>query len=162
MYRFLYLIMSIVITTIACSSNRERQQELKKIVSDTNNFTSIQWLDTTFNLGTISAGEVKELKFRFINTGNKPLYLGNVNAGCGCTVPSFSKEAVGPGKEGFVMASFDSKKQCDLVTKYIYVPSNAKNDSLSTLSFTANIINCQSNEVVVPKRATLNDSLEIK
>lgn len=157
------LLFTITLTfLVACNENKNREKELQKIKSDSTNYTTIKWINKTIDLGTINSGEVRELAFKFVNTGSKPLYLGNVNAGCGCTVPSYSTEPVAPGAEGFVIAKFDSKNQCDAVTKSIYVPSNAINDSIATLNFTANVINCKSNDIIVPKRATINDSLEIK
>lgn len=122
---------------------------VNKALKDTANYTSIQWLDTLQDLGTINSGDVKELKFRCVNTGTKNLVLGNVTAGCGCTVADYSKDPIAPGKEGWVTAKFNSKKQCDDVTKHIMVPSNASNDTLRTLAFKAHIVNCESNDKVV-------------
>jgi Protein of unknown function (DUF1573) len=143
-----YFIFCVVL--IACSNDDSKRTKIvDKAMKDTANFTSIKWLDTFYSLGTISSGDIKELTFRCVNTGTKPLLLGNVTAGCGCTIASYSKQEIMPNKEGWVMAKFDSKKQCDSVTKSIYVTSNAKNDSLRTLTFKAHIINCQSNDKVV-------------
>ena len=49
-------------------------------------FTTIEWLDSTFDKGTITEGEKIELAYRFKNTGDNPLIIENVQVSCGCTV----------------------------------------------------------------------------
>ena len=36
--------------------------------------------------------------FKYTNTGTEPLLLNNVKAGCGCTVPDWSREPLMPGE----------------------------------------------------------------
>ena len=139
----------IVMITIFFSCNNEKIKHAELIKKAMQDKTTIQWLDTAFDLGIINQGDKKELKFRCLNTGTKSLVLGDVRAGCGCTIASFSKEEILPGKEGWVTAKFDSRKQCDEVIKSISAPSNATNDSIRTLTFKAKIINCESNDKVV-------------
>ncbi|MEI6085978.1 MAG: DUF1573 domain-containing protein [Bacteroidota bacterium] len=105
--------------------------------ADSSNFTEIQWLDTIVNFGTIPIGETKVVTFRMRNIGNKPLTISNVQAGCSCTVPDYTKEAIPPGGVGFVMGSFDSNKaHPGEVRKSIFVTTNSKNGINKTLIFT--------------------------
>src|SRR5688500_6358953 len=64
---------------------------------DSTSFTTVQWLDSLVDIGTIKRGEQKSITFRFKNTGDKPLIVQNVLAGCGCTVPERTEEPVMPG-----------------------------------------------------------------
>lgn len=123
---------------------------VKQAIADTNNFTTVKWLDTMFSFGTIKQGEKVSLKFRCLNTGTKPLVLTNVRPGCGCTVADYSKEAILPGKEGWVATSFDSKKFCGEVHKSVLATSNTNNDKERNLQFTGTIINCENDRVVQP------------
>ncbi len=105
--------------------------------ADSTTFTEIQWLDTVVNFGSIPMGETKVVTFKMRNIGNKPLTISNVQAGCGCTVPDFTKGAIAPGGEGFVSGSFDSKKaHPGEVRKSIFVTTNTKNGINKTLIFT--------------------------
>ena len=131
-------------------ANAQHDSLVKKAVADTSNFTTIQWLDTMFNFGTVKQGEKVSLKYRCLNTGTKPLVLTNVRPGCGCTIADYSKEAILPGKEGWVATSFDSKKFCGEVHKSVLATSNSHNDKERNLQFTGTIINCENDRVVVP------------
>ncbi|MCG2617112.1 DUF1573 domain-containing protein [Terrimonas sp. NA20] len=77
---------------------------------DTANYTTIQWLDSTFkDLGKIKEGETVEVSFRFKNSGDKNLVITNVYASCGCTVPEKPEKPYAPGEEGVIKAKFDSR-----------------------------------------------------
>jgi Protein of unknown function (DUF1573) len=149
------LILALSITILSCGNddkkaNAKHDSLVKKAIIDTSNFTTVQWLDTVFNFGTIKQGEKITLKFRCKNTGTKPLVLTNVRPGCGCTVAEYSKEAILPNKEGWVTASFDSKKFCGEVHKSVLASSNTTNDVERNLQFTGTIINCENDKIVVP------------
>ena len=108
--------------------------------TDSSNFTKVQWLDSVVNFGTMQMGETKTVTFRMKNIGNKPLFLTNVKAGCGCTVADFTKGAIAPGAEGIVTGEFDSNKsQTGEVHKSIYVTTNTPNGMNQTLVFTGKI-----------------------
>lgn len=91
---------------------------------DSANFTTIQWLDSVKNLGTIQEGQILKISFRFKNTGTKPLILENVQPGCGCTLAEYPKEPIASGKEAEIVASFDSKGREGEQHKSINVTAN--------------------------------------
>ncbi|MCW3088348.1 MAG: hypothetical protein JWQ78_1734 [Sediminibacterium sp.] len=104
---------------------------------DTTTFTTIHWLDSTVSFGAVNMGEQVTVTFRFRNTGNKPLVLSNVKAGCGCTVPDYTKGAIAPGGEGEVTGAFDTNKSHEgEVMKNIFVTTNTKHRTEHTLIFT--------------------------
>lgn len=150
----IFLLISFVAIFNACNNddkkaNRLHDSLVKKAIEDTSNFTTIKWIDTLMNFGTIKQGEKIVLKFKCINEGLKPLVLTNVRPGCGCTIADYCKEAILPGKEGWVTANFDSKKFCGQVHKSLLAASNSKNDPERNLQFTGTITNCESNDKVV-------------
>ena len=77
--------------------------------------------------GTISQGGDGTCEFKFTNTGKTPLILSNVQASCGCTVPSWTREPVQPGKEGTIKVSYNTNG-IGTFNKSITVISNAKNN----------------------------------
>jgi hypothetical protein len=101
----------------------------KKAAKDSANFTTIQWVDSIVNFGSITYGDKISIRFRCKNTGDKPLIITNARPGCGCTVADFTKEPIAPGNEGIITAAFDSKKAhgAGEVRKTIMVSSNTKN-----------------------------------
>ncbi|GAB4399911.1 MAG: hypothetical protein OHK0053_20850 [Microscillaceae bacterium] len=62
-----------------------------------------------------------EVTFNFTNTGTAPLTLTDVKASCGCTTPTWTREAVAPGKTGIVKAAYNPQNRPGPFTKSITV-----------------------------------------
>ena len=117
-----------------------QQAEKMRVMNDTANFTTIQWLDSTFSdMGTVNEGAMVEVSFRFKNTGDKPLVITNVTASCGCTVPEKPEQPFAPGEEGSIKAKFDSKNRPGENRKHISVDANTKPIRTHDLEFTVNV-----------------------
>ena len=94
---------------------------------DTANYTSIEWVDSLQNFGTIQQGDSVQLKYSFRNSGNKPLYLIEAHSSCGCTVADYPKDLILPGQEGILIAKFDSRNKLGYIHKTILVTTNTTN-----------------------------------
>jgi hypothetical protein len=90
----------------------------------------IEFESQTIDYGQVAQNSNGERTFYFKNTGNAPLVLTNVKSSCGCTVPSYSKEPIMPGKEGEIDVKYDTKK-IGAFTKTITVSSNAKEEKVT-------------------------------
>ena len=117
------------------------QQQKDSVANDSANFTSIQWLDSTYkDLGKIKEGQVVEINYRFKNSGDKNLVIANVSASCGCTVPEKPEKPFAPGEEGVIKAKFDSKGRPKGETrKDVFVTANTNPEKLTQLSFRVEI-----------------------
>lgn len=116
------------------------------IINDSANYTSVKWDDSLVNFGSVKQGEKIHILFHCKNTGTKPLYIVTVHPSCGCTVASYTKEAIAPGGTGTVDAEFDSgHSNTPDVRKVIYVSTNTMNASPS-LVFTGTVILKDKNE----------------
>jgi hypothetical protein len=100
--------------------------------------TTVKLIDTVFNFGTITAGEVVSTSFRFVNTGNKPLIITDARAQCGCTVPEKPTEPIQPGDTSEIKVKFDSKGKEGHTNKTVTVISNAE-PTFPTLLLTGEI-----------------------
>ena len=78
---------------------------------------------TTFNYGTIVKGAPGDCTFKFVNKSKTPLILTNVQASCGCTTPSYPKEAINPGQKGEILVHYDTQR-VGYFTKTISVSTN--------------------------------------
>jgi len=87
--------------------------------------TTVQLIDSVYDFGKVSEGDVVEYSYRFKNTGNKPLVVTNVGASCGCTVPEKPDEPIQPGATGFIKVKFNSANHPGKAHKTITVSSNA-------------------------------------
>src|SRR5438094_5043700 len=77
------------------------------------------------DFGTAPRGPVLVHYFRFTNTTNQTLTLGQPRVSCGCTSASVSKNTLAPGETAAVIAHMDTRRfQYANVTKAvtIYVP----------------------------------------
>ncbi|MGK2862820.1 MAG: DUF1573 domain-containing protein [Chitinophagaceae bacterium] len=117
------------------------QEEKDNASRDSSNFTTIQWLDSTYkDLGKVKEGQVVEVSYRFRNNGDKNLVIANVTASCGCTVPEKPEKPISPGEEGVIKAKFDSEGRGKGETrKEVFVTANTKPENLTQLSFRVEI-----------------------
>lgn len=137
---WVYSIVAIVIVMVSACGHAESKkaallnpQEGFIASLDTAHYTTIEWLDSAQNFGTIPEGDSIKLTYTFINTGNTPLFLSGVRTSCGCTIVNFPKEAVLPGHTEKLAASFNSKFHPGYMHKLIVVKSNTKNGTTHTL-----------------------------
>jgi len=68
--------------------------------------------------------------FSFTNIGNSPLVINNVQASCGCTTPTWTKEPIQSGKKGSITVSYNPLGRPGAFTKSITVFSNAAEDQV--------------------------------
>jgi hypothetical protein len=106
------------------------------LLRDTANFTSIQWIDSTFqDLGNVKEGPEVDISFKFKNTGNKNLIIQNVTASCGCTVVEKPEQPFQPGETGTIKAKFTTEGHTGTNNKSIYVIANTKGSTSQELKF---------------------------
>ncbi|MDD4970255.1 MAG: DUF1573 domain-containing protein [Paludibacter sp.] len=62
--------------------------------------------------------------FNFTNKGNAPLVINRVQASCGCTTPTWTKEPIEAGKKGAITVTYNTANRPGMFTKTITVYSN--------------------------------------
>lgn len=125
-FGFLFLLLA---SFWACTGNDPQSSEQREsALKDTASYTTIQWIDSTSqDLGTVNQGAVVEIKWRFRNSGTRPLVISEVRPGCGCTGAEGPKEPVAPGSESAITAKFDTKNYPGEQHKEVYVTANNRN-----------------------------------
>ncbi len=144
-------ILSLVLLTLAACQNVDKNPKApavspeqaaaadQAIVNDSTNWTTVQWLDSVQDFGKITDGEKVMITFHFKNTGTKPLVIANVQASCGCTVPSKPDEPIAPGQEGKITAEFNSAGRVGKASKYLNVTCNTK-ENVTNLLFEGEVL----------------------
>lgn len=94
--------------------------------NSTGGIPKIEFAQTDFDFGAIKQGEMVAHRFVFKNNGNGDLLIKNVVPGCGCTVASYPHDAVHPGEESFIEATFNSEGYRGLIVKDVQVFSNSE------------------------------------
>jgi hypothetical protein len=100
------------------------QETVKPSASD-----SIVFDKLVHDYETVTQGGDGNCVFSFINKGKAPIILSNVNASCGCTVPSWTKEPIAPGKTGEIKVKYNTNT-IGAFNKTITVSSNALNSTV--------------------------------
>lgn len=70
----------------------------------------ISFETTTIDYGTIERNSDRQRIFTFTNTGTQPLLISHAKGSCGCTVPTWPKEAILPGKTGEIKVNYDTNR----------------------------------------------------
>ena len=114
----------------------------------------IEFAKDVFNYGTIYANSGHDglAEFKFINSGNEPLVLTNVKAGCGCTSPFWQKDPVLPGDSGKVILKYTTLRHPHTINKSAVVNSNAVNSPTVVIRITGTVL--AQPEVMLPEKNT--------
>ena len=113
----------------------------------------IEFKSETIDYGTIEKGADGTRTFEFTNTGEAPLIITKVKSSCGCTVPSWSKEAILPGTTGEIKVKYDTKRVMP-IRKTITVTSNAKRPTIA-LKIKGNVIDPAKQSVLDKKEKSV-------
>jgi hypothetical protein len=86
--------------------------------------TSMAFQESSFNFGTVTAGEIINHTFSFTNTGDEPLIISDARGTCGCTVPSKPTAPIAPGETGEITVRLDTKNKRGMINQRVTVIAN--------------------------------------
>ena len=78
------------------------------------------------DFGSIVYGANGRVDFTYTNQGKTPLVISDVKSSCGCTIPTWTKEPVEPGKQGVITIVYNTTFPGPF-SKTVVVYSNANN-----------------------------------
>lgn len=91
------------------SSKSDKSASTKSTTNTTPSKAKAVFEQKVYNFGTIKQGETIKTKFKFKNTGKKPLVVKKTEASCGCTQPGYPFIPIDVGEEGYISVNYDSK-----------------------------------------------------
>jgi Protein of unknown function (DUF1573) len=94
---------------------------------------------TTHDFGKMNQKESRDTEVVVTNNGGGILIIEEVNADCGCTVPTLEKQQLTPGESTVIKINFDSKEFHGNVLKMIHILSNDPNSPDTEFSITADV-----------------------
>ncbi|MFN8316162.1 MAG: DUF1573 domain-containing protein [Chitinophagales bacterium] len=101
--------------------------------------TALRFDSLIHNFGVIKDDKKQYHAFEFTNTGKEPLIILGAEGSCGCTVPSWPRDPIAPGKSAKIEVSFDPNGKSGEQSKIVTVTSNTE-PTTSILTITATII----------------------
>ena len=126
--RHLVLISLILIASFATNAQTKSQPVKKTHGPD------IQFVATSHDFGTIDEGIKVVYDFEFTSTGDSSLILLNVQASCGCTVPTWPRKPIKPGEKGKISVAFNSAGRAgENFHKSITVTTNQNQDNVKII-----------------------------
>jgi hypothetical protein len=72
------------------------------------NAPAFKWNKKEYDFGNIPQNIPATATFELTNTGKAPIVIQNVVGSCGCTVPSWDKEPILPGKTSKITANYNA------------------------------------------------------
>ncbi|HSM64323.1 MAG TPA: DUF1573 domain-containing protein [Gillisia sp.] len=88
------------------------------------NAAKFEFKSEVIDYGDIEKGSDGVKVFQFKNIGTEPLIIKNVYSSCGCTVPTWTKAAIAPGKSGEIEVKYDTNR-VGPIRRTITIYSNA-------------------------------------
>ena len=94
----------------------------------------ISFDELTYDFGKVNEenGKISHV-FNFTNKGKTPLVITKVQASCGCTTPTWTKEPIEPGKKGTITVIYNPEGRPGVFNKSITVGSNASEEQLNLI-----------------------------
>lgn len=68
-----------------------------------------KYQNTKLDLGNVAWHTTSEATIKLTNSGNKPLEITDVHPDCECTVVSYDKNPIAPGKSTTIVANYDAE-----------------------------------------------------
>jgi len=100
---------------------------------------AITFKEKSIDFGDLTQGDKVSHTFELTNTGSTPLIISNVAATCGCTVPSWPKEPIAPGKTAKIEVSFNSTGKMGAQNSVVRIYSNAS-EPIEKVSLISNVL----------------------
>lgn len=117
MKRIAFLLLSLALSVSFTVAQNKKAAPKAEFVSGVHDFGKIKESD-----GNVTC------TFKFKNIGDAPLIIQRVQATCGCTSPSYTKEPVLPGKEGEIKVVYSAAGNVGAFEKRLTVFTNAPDE----------------------------------
>lgn len=128
-----YLILALLaFSTLGTLSAQSADANLKKsdaTAKAKKKAPSLIWEKIEHDFGAIPQGKPVTAVFKVKNKSKSPLIFTSVNASCGCTTPSYTKEPIAPGKTGEITATYNALAPGEF-TKQVTVITNLSDEQV--------------------------------
>ena len=114
------------LTMIASTYGVFAQETVPSAVAPNPNAPTMKFEKDAIDYGTIKQDADGNRVFTFTNDGKEPIVISEAHGSCGCTVPTYPKEPIMPGKTAEIKVHYDTHRVGPF-SKSVTVNSNAKN-----------------------------------
>jgi len=125
MKRLLPLFALLLLSVTLVSAQTDTPSSVNQ-VEEQKAYPVMEFESTTVDYGVIEQDSDPYRYFKFTNTGDAPLVITNAKGSCGCTVPTWPKEAIAPGETGEIKVRYATNR-LNKFTKSITLTTNEEN-----------------------------------
>lgn len=122
---FSVIVLLLTAAFFSCNSGN-RDQKTNETSARALGTTRIEFEKTTYDFGTLSAGEIGICTFSFTNKGDTGFKIESIETDCGCITTRFPKEIIAPGAKSLIEVEFDSSGMFGREYKSIEINGNSK------------------------------------
>ena len=116
----------LALTMMASTYGVFAQETVPAAVVTNPNAPTMKFDKDAIDYGTIKQDADGNRVFTFTNDGKEPIIISEAHGSCGCTVPTYPKEPIMPGKTAEIKVRYDTHRVGPF-SKSVTVNSNAKN-----------------------------------
>ena len=124
----LSLIMFVAISTITFAQNTKVEGSAKKEEAKSVDGPIMDLESLTLDYGTIEKNSDPFRTVKFTNTGNAPLIIKSARGNCGCTVPTWPREAIAPGETKEIKVRYSTNRVGGIHKKVTLVTNEKENN----------------------------------
>ena len=118
------LLLSLALVAGFGFANAQNTPEADASVQVESTNVTIDFVSKVVDYGTIAHNADGTRKFVFTNNGTEPLLIKNAKGSCGCTVPTWPREAIAPGATAEIGVKYATNR-VGKFTKTITLTTNA-------------------------------------
>ncbi len=119
---------------------QQTQMAMTRTPSFAKSSSRITFEKVTHNFGDVGPGTNHFCEFRFTNTGEGVLKIGQVDKTCGCTPFSLDKTTYAPGESGTLKVRYYAELEQGSTTKQLFVHTNDSQNPKVALTINARVI----------------------
>jgi hypothetical protein len=133
------ILAALLLTGATASAQQLAPMKPAKAASAQSATSALKWEKTAHQFGEIKQGVPVTATFKFTNKSKQPVLLSNVQGSCGCTVPTWSKAPVMPGKSSVITATFNAANP-GAFNNTVTVTSNADTNGPQVLTLQGTVL----------------------
>ena len=118
------LLLSLALVTGFTVVNAQNVKAVDAPKTENSTNVTIDFVSKVMDYGTIEHNADGARKFVFTNNGTEPLLIKNAKGSCGCTVPTWPREAIAPGATAEIGVKYATNR-VGKFTKTITLTTNA-------------------------------------
>ncbi len=107
------------------------------------------------NYGTIEQNSEPFRTLKFKNVGNEPLIIKSARGNCGCTVPTWPREAIMPGETNELKIKYSTDRIGPINKKVTLTTNEPENENTHYISIVGNVLGSQDSQGVPENSSTI-------